>query len=266
MRRRIAHLALSRGAVPLPQLRRYRRGNKEPFVDHLSGLGESSVSLGAVFPATYYRPVRVCRNCYRVYSMVDEARTKSVKRLDAQAAAAAADRIRSGSPSRGVPQPTGDTHFSSTAQGSYPGKGEEEEEWERRNETSVSGESRALMRAQAAIDGLTRGDICELRSFTKPPAAVNMVTAALMIALTGQGEPTAAGWLSARRYMTNVDKLFAAISGLDLNTLRVSQTRKLETYTRNPAFRPEIVACVSLPASKICAWVLGVLVSDTCVH
>ncbi|CAM9159639.1 unnamed protein product [Ectocarpus fasciculatus] len=241
------------------QLRRYRRGNKEPFVDHLSGLGESSVSLGAVFPATYYRPVRVCRNCYRVYSMVDEARTKSVKRLDAQAAAAAADRIHSGSPSRGVSQPTGDTQFSLTAQGSYPGKGEEEEERERRNETSVSGESRALMRAQAAIDGLTRGDICELRSFTKPPAAVNMVTAALMIALTGQGEPTAAGWLSARRYMTNVDKLFAAISGLDLNTLRVSQTRKLETYTRNPAFRPEIVACVSLPASKICAWVLGVL-------
>ncbi|CAN0307929.1 unnamed protein product, partial [Ectocarpus sp. 12 AP-2014] len=78
-------------------------------------------------------------------------------------------------------------------------------------------------------------------------------------ALTGQGEPTAAGWLSARRYMTNIDKLFAAISGLDLNTLRVSQTRKLETYTRNPAFRPEIIACVSLPASKICAWVLGVL-------
>lgn len=305
----------------LLQLRRYRRGNKEPFVDHLSGLGESSVSLGAVFPATYYRPVRVCGNCYRVYSMVDEARTKAVKRLDEQAAAAAGemgtglsadqgvtssndirgqhqrapkrarsgaetrrgewvrrvhsntsreqaadDRIRNGSPSRGVPQPADDTHTFSTAQGVDLGKAVEGEEWEPRNETSVSGESRALMRAQAAIDGLTRGDICELRSFAKPPAAVNMVTAALMIALTGQGEPTAAGWLSARRYMTNVDKLFAAISGLNLNTLRVSQTRKLEAYTRNPAFRPEIVACVSLPASKICAWVLGVLVSDTRVH
>ncbi|CAM9369377.1 unnamed protein product, partial [Ectocarpus sp. 12 AP-2014] len=296
------------------QLRRYRRGNKEPFVDHLSGLGESSVSLGAVFPATYYRPVRVCGNCYRVYSMVDEARTKSVKRLDAQAAAAAGEmgtglsadqgvncsngirgqhqrapkrarggaetrrgewvsrvqssasrehaadaQIRGGSPSRDVWQPPDDTQMFSTAQGAYLGKGIEEQGWERQNETSVSGESRALMRAQAAIDGLTRGDICELRSFAKPPAAVNMVTAALMIALTGQGEPTAAGWLSARRYMTNIDKLFAAISGLNLNTLRVSQTRKLETYTRNPAFRPEIVACVSLPASKICAWVLGVL-------
>ncbi|CBN77304.1 conserved unknown protein [Ectocarpus siliculosus] len=296
------------------QLRRYRRGNKEPFVDHLSGLGESSVSLGAVFPATYYRPVRVCGNCYRVYSMVDEARTKSVKRLDAQAAAAAEEmgtglsadlgvhgsngirgqhqrapkrarsgagtrreewvsrvqsnasreqaadaQIRGGSSSWGVSQPPDNTQISSTAQGAYLGKRIEEEEWERQNETSVSGESRALMRAQAAIDGLTRGDICELRSFAKPPAAVNMVTAALMIALTGQGEPTAAGWLSARRYMINVDKLFAAISGLNLSTLRVSQTRKLETYTRNPAFRPEIVACVSLPASKICAWVLGVL-------
>ncbi|CAB1101509.1 unnamed protein product [Ectocarpus sp. CCAP 1310/34] len=296
------------------QLRRYRRGNKEPFVDHLSSLGDSSVSLGAVFPATYYKPVRVCGNCYRVYSMVDEARTKSVKRLDAQAAAAAGEmgtelyadqgvncsngirgqhqrapkrarsgaetrrgewvsrvqsnasreqaadaQIRGGSPSRGVCQPPDDIQTFSTAQGACLGKGIEEKGWERQNETSLSGESRALMRAQAAIDGLTRGDICELRSFAKPPAAVNMVTAALMIALTGQGEPTAAGWLSARRYMTNIDKLFTAISGLNLNTLRVSQTRKLETYTRNPAFRPEIVACVSLPASKICAWVLGVL-------
>lgn len=125
---------------------------------------------------------------------------------------------------------------------------------------SVSGESLALMRAQAAIDELTRGDICELRSFAKPPAAVNMVSAALMIALTGHGEPTAAGWLSAKRYMTNIDRLFGAVAGLDLSNLRVSQTRKLEAYIRNPAFRPDVVACVSLPASKICAWILGVLV------
>ncbi|CAN0525497.1 unnamed protein product, partial [Scytosiphon promiscuus] len=90
------------------------------------------------------------------------------------------------------------------------------------------------MRAQAAIDGLTRGDICELRSFAKPPPAVNMVVAALMIALTGEGEPTPAGWLNAKRFMTNVDKLFAAVAGLDLDNLRVSQTRKLEAYVRNP--------------------------------
>lgn len=260
--------------------------------------------------------------------MVDEARTKSVKRLDAQAATAfakgggigtttsskrgsasrnedkrhgqpqprAAKRVRgSGGPQRGdgssslvqnnssMPLDQEDGGWGHCARGSRrihgdppsspvslsDRKGKEEEEEQRRNEegseasTSVSGESLALMRAQAAIDGLTRGDICELRSFAKPPAAVNMVVAALMIALSGHGEPTAAGWLSAKKYMTNIDKLFAAIAGLDLNNLRVSQTRKLEAYVRNPAFRPGIIACVSLPASKICAWVLGVLVSGT---
>lgn len=300
---------------PPLQLRRYRRGNKEPFVGHLSGLGESSVSLGAVFPATYYQPVRVCCSCYRVYSMIDEARTKSVKRLDGQAAAAAAatvegtttrlfaesggtsnsrpnwqsraaKRARGGTGPRRAPR----VHSSTTreqADGSWGHGGRENQSvvsvpgddpsspaiesdfhgkrgWEQvkpdEDSELVSGESLALMRAQAAIDELTRGDICELRSFAKPPAAVNMVAAALMIALTGQGEPTAAGWLSAKRYMTNIDKLFGAVAELNLDNLRVSQTRKLEAYVRNPAFRPDIIACVSLPASKICAWVLGILV------
>lgn len=258
--------------------------------------------------------------------MVDKARTSSVKRLDAQAAEAAASAAgggvgttalskgssasRNGAQKYGQPQlraakrvrggggprqgeelsslvhsnnsmPLEQEHGgrSHSARGSgrvydsppsspvflsdRRGKEEEEQRKEERREgsASMSGESLALMRAQTAIDGLTRGDICELRSFAKPPAAVNMVVAALMIALTGQGEPTAAGWLCAKRYMTNIDKLFAAVAGLDLNTLRVSQTRKLEAYVRNPAFRPSIIACVSLPASKICAWVLGVLVS-----
>ncbi|CAM9217533.1 unnamed protein product, partial [Hapterophycus canaliculatus] len=304
------------------QLHRYRRGRKEPFVGHLSGLGESSVSLGAAFPATYYQPVRVCHNCYRVYSMIDEARTKSVKRLDAKAAASnahgymdtgmpaerrdsARSRSNGGKPNgyqrRAAKRARSDTRTQYARDVSVVSNGasreRKEDDWNNvgrrsrrsvlqiRNENSpsspvslsgrswdkgeeyeneraggsVSGESLALIRAQAAIDGLTRGDICELRSFSKPPAAVNMAAGALMIALTGQGEPTAAGWLSAKRYMTNVDKLFAAIAGLDLSNLRVSQTRKLEAYIRNPAFRPEIVACVSLPASKICAWILGVL-------
>lgn len=246
------------------------------------------MSLGAAFPATYYQPIRVCCNCYRVYSMIDEARTKSVKRLDDQAAAAAAaeaatgaggitTRLIAGTGSSSSNRPQWQSPAAKRARGGIGPRrasrvhssaatreqegGEGEKDIPDEESESVSGESLALMRAQAAIDELTRGDICELRSFAKPPAAVNMVAAALMIALTGHGEPTAAGWLSAKRYMTNIDKLFGAVTGLDLNTLRMSQTRKLEAYVRNPAFRPDVIACVSLPASKICAWILGVLVS-----
>ncbi|CAM9277713.1 unnamed protein product, partial [Scytosiphon promiscuus] len=291
------------------QLRRYRRGHKEPFVGHLSGLGESSVSLGALFPATYYQPVRVCHNCYRVYSMIDQARSKSAPEpvnTGIRATRRRSTRSRSKGAYRGQQQrraakrargEAGLKHSEeATSMQKSPSRVEQDDEWgvirqgrarsviqapsifssssvfpdspsgegNQRNDEeasgeSVSGESSALLRAQAAIDGLTRVDICELRSFSKPPAAVNMATAALMIALTGQGEPTAAGWLSAKRYMTNVDKLFSSIAGLNLSNLRVSQTRKLEAYVANPAFRPDVIACVSLPASKICAWILGVL-------
>lgn len=138
-----------------------------------------------------------------------------------------------------------------------------EKEGEEQND-AMSEESLALLKAQAAIDGLTRGDICELRSFAKPPAAVKMATAALMVVLTGQGEPTAEGWAYARRYMTDVDRLFAAIAGLDLDTLTTHKMRTLEAYAQNPAFRPDKIACVSLPASKLCSWILGVLVSGSC--
>lgn len=274
------------------QLRRYRRDNKDPFVSHLSGLGDSSVSLGALFPATYYQRVRVCSNCYRVYTMVDAARTKAVQRLDTRAATATTADLTGRTPGRGYEgnahkkqksqQPAAkrtrntidgvgsgsqESRDLSPAVGPSPsqnGSGERISEHgndDRETGQDVSQETLALLRAQAAIDGLTRGDICELRSFSQPPAAVNMVAAALMITLTGEGEPSATGWLASKRFMTDVDSLFAAIAGLDLDRIRVSQIRKLESYARNPAFRPEIVAFVSLPASKLCAWVLGVLVS-----
>lgn len=264
-------------------------------MSHLSGLGDSSVSLGALFPATYYQRVRVCNNCYRVYTMVDSARTKSIKRLDYRAAATpgqmtvlgggkdkdahgqcqnvqpVAKRIRGLRDTGGIgSQVPPEFSIEKADPSSHGASGEGvlgifgdttgptvAHNWDGHE---ASQETLALMRAQAAIDSLTRRDICELRSFSKPPAAVNMVAAALMITLTGDGEPSAAGWSASKRFMTNVDRLFAVIAGLDLDRIKVSQIRKLESYARNPAFRPEIIACVSFPASKLCAWVLGVLV------
>lgn len=197
--------------------------------------------------------------------MVDAARKKSVRRLDAQAAATAGA-LEMGDTSTQVQSSAAKKPRNWSCQGlqvepSFDAPHDSREAGKDKYD-ATSGETLALMRAQAAIDGLTRGDICELRSFSKPPAAVNMATAAMMITLAGHGEPTAEGWQSAKRYMTNVDNFFAAVSGLDLNTLKAHQTRKLEAYARNPAFRPDIVACVSLPASKLCSWVLGVLVSE----
>lgn len=225
--------------------------------------------------------------------MVDAARTKAVHRLDSRAALATAAGPTGRTPERGYErdahiqrqhnqQPAAKRIRSTTDRvGSESQKSlhlppevgpspsqvmSDEKIFEQVKDSKETGqgesqETLALLRAQAAIDGLTRGDICELRSFSKPPAAVNMVAAALMIALTGEGEPSAAGWLASKRFMTNVDSLFAAIAGLDLDRIKVSQIRELESYARNPAFRPEIISFVSLPASKLCAWVLGVLVS-----
>lgn len=202
--------------------------------------------------------------------MMDAARSKSIRSLDAQAIKDIHRGVRVHR--QGDPPPTkqarhGDKTCDSGKPGMSPsfgiGKGPEKQTTEVEGEetrNAASMETLALMRAQAAIDGLTRGDICELRSFPSPPAAVNMVMAALMITLTGRGEPTAEGWLSAKRYMTDIDSLFAAISNINLNNLQVTQLKMLETYIMNPAFRPDVIASVSLVASRLCAWILGVLV------
>lgn len=201
--------------------------------------------------------------------MMDAARSKSIRSLDAQATKDIHRGVRvhrQGDPPASKQARQGDETCDSGkpemgrsfGTGKGPVKQTSEIEEETRNAASM--ETLALMRAQAAIDGLTRGDICELRSFPSPPAAVNMVVAALMITLTGRGEPTAEGWLSAKRYMTDIDRLFAAISNLNLNNLRVTQLKKLEAYIMNPAFRPDVIASVSLVASRLCAWILGVLV------
>lgn len=212
--------------------------------------------------------------------MMDAARSKSIRSLDAQATKEIHRGVRvhrQGDPPASKKARQGDDTCESgkpeMGKWNQPkilmdpssgiGKGSDEQTAEIEGEetrNAASMETLALMRAQAAIDGLTRGDICELRSFPSPPAAVNMVVAALMITLTGRGEPTAEGWLSAKRYMTDIDSLFAAISNLNLNNLRVPQLKKLKAYIMNPAFRPDVIASVSLAASRLCAWILGVLV------
>ncbi|CAM9532239.1 unnamed protein product [Discosporangium mesarthrocarpum] len=283
------------------QLRRYHRGEAGEYTYDISGLADSSLPIGAAYPAVFYESLRVCRNCHRVYTIVEEARTRAVAKIKGhgvetghllrgagkggkgrkgkkRARAGEGLGVEEGGAEKGRGPETGGESILSpdigtegdSLRGHQPattyqegraisqGRGDGRELGED-GDAGTSLETEALGYAQAAINGLTRGDICELRSFLKPPPAVNMAVAALMIILTGSGEPSPEGWAMAKHYMTDVDKVYRGIMKLDPASVRTSQARKIEAYARNPLFRPEVLECISLPASKLCGWVLGVL-------
>ena len=71
-------------------LRRYARGEEGAYVNlSEDGGGKAELSLvGGRLPGVYYRPVRVCSNCHMVYTLIDEARARSLRQPRARGEAA----------------------------------------------------------------------------------------------------------------------------------------------------------------------------------
>ena len=47
--------------------------------DYMSSLDE--LTLGSVFPGHFYKQSKVCKNCYKIYTLVDEHRSRAVAKL-----------------------------------------------------------------------------------------------------------------------------------------------------------------------------------------
>jgi hypothetical protein len=67
-------------------LRRRRRGEDEDYVKEDNYL---DTAVGGKLPGHYYLDVPVCQNCFRVYQIISEARSKAIAKLTARKAKAA---------------------------------------------------------------------------------------------------------------------------------------------------------------------------------
>jgi alpha-beta hydrolase superfamily lysophospholipase len=115
-----------------------------------------------------------------------------------------------------------------------------------------------LERAEQAIACLTKNDVAELRSFSKPPAAVVMVMKAVMLLLTGE----IMDWKGAKRVMSNGERFLQMMGACirDRERLPAGRMQKLrQKFTNNPNFHPDCVEPISRGAARFCAWVLGVV-------
>ncbi|XP_076295130.1 dynein heavy chain 2, axonemal kl-2 [Lasioglossum baleicum] len=109
----------------------------------------------------------------------------------------------------------------------------------------------ALNEAMKALDALSKKDISEIRSFTRPPPKVEMVMEAVMILKTS--EPS---WAESKRQLADVNFL-NALRDFDKDHISDRTLRAIARYTSNPEFDPEKVGLVSIAAKSLCIWVIA---------
>ncbi|XP_068978772.1 dynein axonemal heavy chain 2 [Bombus flavifrons] len=109
----------------------------------------------------------------------------------------------------------------------------------------------ALNEAMKALDALSKKDIAEIRSFTRPPPKVEMVMEAVMILKTS--EPS---WTESKRQLADVNFL-NTLRDFDKDNISDRTLRQISRYTSNPEFEPEKVGLVSVAAKSLCIWVIA---------
>ena len=113
----------------------------------------------------------------------------------------------------------------------------------------------AMQAAMQAINGLSKMDVSEIRSMSKPHPAVEVVMEAVMLLLTGRN----LSLKEANRMMGGGEVFLAMLQNFKVDSVTDERLEQVAPYVDNPLFRPEKVLPISLCASKFCAWVHGVV-------
>eukprot|EP00698_Gefionella_okellyi_P007648 TRINITY_DN186_c0_g2_i1.p1 TRINITY_DN186_c0_g2~~TRINITY_DN186_c0_g2_i1.p1 ORF type:complete len:2597 (+),score=793.21 TRINITY_DN186_c0_g2_i1:164-7954(+) len=107
----------------------------------------------------------------------------------------------------------------------------------------------AYYSAVKALKSLNKGDITEVKSFTKPPELVMTVMEAVCL-LKGV-KPT---WEESKKLLGDA-KFLESLETYDKDNIPAKMLQKVRTYTSRENFTPEVVAKVSLAAKSLCMWV-----------
>ena len=240
-------------------LRRHKHGEKGDYLGTMDNTHVDSDILGQNYPSHFYKNRVVCEQCFKVYKLIDVERDKAMDKLHHKQDLAKSKRLgTSGRDSKKSPPRllTGGSFTSSIRTNAWDQEGRKINAGMKEGKQDAVSEG--LSRAEQAIACLTKGDVAELRSFSKPPPAVMMVVKALMVLLTGE----AMDWKSAKRVMASGERFLQMMGACmrDRERLPESRIRTLRRkFTNNPNFHPDCVEPISRSAARFCAWVLGIV-------
>lgn len=266
-------------------LRRYARGEDGEYHLYLDGgEGDEPYLVGGKYPGVYYRPVRVCSNCHLVYTLVDEARARALRKArrsrggggrTQHPATRRADLNQSACDAKGDEGlPTADRRRTSTGKGDGVGEGRST------NKPTKAGDAElvlsasddgyeysllavSLAEARQAIDVISQGDISELRSFVRPPAAVAHVASIAMSLLERKSNikattASSVSWAVARTAMGRGD-FISRLRELDPRTVTPQQMSAVIPALERSSLDPAVVRPLSNAAGNLCLWILGVI-------
>lgn len=227
-------------------IRRYQNGEDGDYLaEAYFGDGEP---LGETFPGYYYQEVRVCRNCYELYNLVERVRMQALDRI-ARSSKEKKKRRDDGkqqrtrrfgsrlvdSPSRLLPAIVG---------------GDDERDEDENDEDSLEFVWRHVWaRAQSIANNITKCDAAELYSFVNPHPAVAMVFSGLSVLLLGKD-----GDAGAVKRAISQEKLLATLLTFSVDRVSLDVLMKGAGHARNALFKPATVGTISACAAKFCDW------------
>ncbi|TMW63012.1 hypothetical protein Poli38472_005630 [Pythium oligandrum] len=107
----------------------------------------------------------------------------------------------------------------------------------------------ALNNAIKALDSLSKNDITEVKSFAKPPAAVETVMNAVCLLFNEKQS-----WDSAKKVLSDVTFL-DRLKTFDKDNIPAPTLKKLSQCVSDPSMSVDVVSKVSKAATSLCMWV-----------
>lgn len=107
----------------------------------------------------------------------------------------------------------------------------------------------ALEAAVEALNALNKGDITEIKSYSKPPSLVEMVMEAVMILRKNKPD-----WTTAKKDLA-APNFIQQLIDFDKENISEATRKKITKYTNDPLFEPDVVGKQSAAAKSLCMWV-----------
>ena len=107
----------------------------------------------------------------------------------------------------------------------------------------------ALKNAVKALDKLSKNDITEVKSFPKPPPAVQLVMEAVCILLSEKPD-----WSTAKVILSD-PSFMQRLKDFDKDNIDAKNLKKLQKYLTDPMMQTDAVRSVSTAATSLCMWV-----------
>jgi len=114
----------------------------------------------------------------------------------------------------------------------------------------------ALERAQAAVRGLDKASLTELKNFNKPPKGVEKVTACCLMMMEGEFK-NQDKWDRAKKMMADVGAFLSALEKYDARNMTEDLIARLEPYVSSEGFTEAEMRSKSAAAANLCSFVVN---------